>query len=239
MAAGQRARLHYFAGRGRAETTRWMLAATGIPFENIALETPEALAALRATGKLPFDQIPLLEIDGLHLSQSSALIRYLARRGDLYGDTPVEAMWCDMVAGAVADFAETAMQAAFMRTHEEALVALAQRVSKFAPRFENRLSLNQTGYVTGDRMSFADVVLAQATHSYREIEGKLLAAYPLLNGHCDLITNRPDISTYLKSPLCYPPPDDDYVISTARTLQRALPAHMPDQNRFVVLNSSA
>ena len=37
-----------------------------IEFENVPVETPEALAALRASGKLPFDQMPLLEIDGLN-----------------------------------------------------------------------------------------------------------------------------------------------------------------------------
>lgn len=86
--------LHYFKGRGRAETTRWMLAVNRIDFQNIAIDTPEALAALRASGKLPFDQMPLLELDGLNLSQSSAMIRYLARRGDLYGDDDTDALWC-------------------------------------------------------------------------------------------------------------------------------------------------
>ena len=57
--------LHYFKGRGRAETTRWMLAINQIAFENVPIETPEARAALRATSKLPFDQLPLLEINGL------------------------------------------------------------------------------------------------------------------------------------------------------------------------------
>jgi glutathione S-transferase len=61
-------RLHYFKGRGRAETTRWMLAINQIAFENVPVETPKAFATLRATGKLPFDQMPLLEIDGLNLS---------------------------------------------------------------------------------------------------------------------------------------------------------------------------
>ena len=79
-------KLHYFNGRGRAETTRWMLAVNQIAFENVSVETPEALAALRATGKLPFDQMPLLEVDGLNLSQSSAMIRYLARRGGFVAD---------------------------------------------------------------------------------------------------------------------------------------------------------
>ena len=32
------AKLHYFKGRGRAETTRWMLAINNIDFINISLE---------------------------------------------------------------------------------------------------------------------------------------------------------------------------------------------------------
>lgn len=58
------ARLHYFLGRGRAETTRWMLAFNQIDFINIPIKTPKELSLLRASGKLPFDQMPLLEIDG-------------------------------------------------------------------------------------------------------------------------------------------------------------------------------
>ena len=80
-----------------------MLAINQIEFENVAIETPQDLADLRASGKLPFDQMPLLEISGLNLSQSTAMIRYLARLGDLYGDSDTDAVWCDMIAGAVAD----------------------------------------------------------------------------------------------------------------------------------------
>lgn len=227
------ARLHYFAGRGRAETTRWMLAVSEIPFENIPLESPEALAALRATGKLPFDQIPLLEIDGLCLSQSTAMIRYLARRGDLYGDSKTDAMWCDMIAGAAADFAETSMQAAFMSSHEHALSALHDRVRKFGPKFEVRLRDNGAPYVSGKRLTFADVVLAQATSAYDELSNGILGDYPLLQAHQLQVCSLPGIAAYLKSDLFYPTPGDDYVISAARTLQRALPAHMPDPDRFV------
>ena len=77
-------KLHYFLGRGRAETTRWMLAINQIGFNNIPITTPEDLIELRSSGKLPFDQMPLLEINGMNLSQSSGMIRYLARIGGFY-----------------------------------------------------------------------------------------------------------------------------------------------------------
>lgn len=227
------AKLHYFKGRGRAETTRWMLAVNRIDFENIAIETPEALAALRASGKLPFDQMPLLELDRLNLSQSSAMIRYLARRGDLYGDDDADALWCDMIAGAVADFAETAIQAAFQPSTEIAMASMQARFAKFGPRFEARLASNGGDFCVGTRLSFADVVLAEALTSYLEWLPDLLSETSRLKGLQSRVLEQEGIASYLGSEQHYPKADDDYVIAAARVLQRALPPHMPDADRFV------
>ena len=225
--------LHYFKGRGRAETTRWMLALNGIAFENQAVETPQALAALRATGKLPFDQMPLLEIDGLNLSQSTAMIRYLARRGDFYGDNDADALWCDMIAGAVADFAETALQAAFQPTKEIATSVLQARFAKFGPCFETRLAGNVSGLCAGARMTFADVVLAEALSAYLDWCPDILAGRPRLSALHERVLSDPGIARYLRSAQRYPAADDVYVIDVAAVLQRALPPHMPDPDRFV------
>ncbi len=228
------ARLHYFKGRGRAETTRWMLAVGQIAFENVPVSTPDALAALRATGKLPFDQMPLLEIDGLNLSQSTAMIRYLARRHDFYGETSMDALWCDMIAGAVADFAETALQAAFQPTKEIALAALRGRFEKFGPRFEARLAGNISGFCVGTRLTFADVVLAEALTAYLDWAPDILADTPLLSALHERVLSAPGIAGYLQSEQHYPMAGDEYVIDVASVLQRQLPAHFPDPNRFVL-----
>jgi len=231
---GEPIRLHYFKGRGRAETTRWMLAVNRIDFANVALASANELAALRATGKLPFDQLPLLEIDGLNLSQSTAMIRYLARRGDLYGDSDDDRLWCDMVAGASADFAETAMQAAFQPTAAVAEANLRKAFAKFGPRFEARLTANGGRHIAGSRLSFADVVLTEALTSYRELVPDILDPTPGLADLQRRITELPGIAAYLASPNRWPVPDDQYVIDVARVLRRALPPHMPDPDRFVV-----
>lgn len=228
------AKLTYFRGRGRAETTRWMLAAAGVEFVNLPIDTAEELAALRAAGKLPFDQMPLLELDGHHLSQSSAMIRYLARRGGLYGANDRDAMWADMIAGAVADFAETAMQAAFKPSAEIATAELETRFAKFGPRFEARIAAQGSGFCAAGRMTFADVVLAEALSSYLEWLPGLLERTPGLKALYEKVTSDPLIASYLASDLRYPKPDDDYVIAAARVLRRALPPHMPDAQRFVL-----
>ena len=228
------AKLTYFRGRGRAETTRWMLAATGVNFINVPIDSPGELASLRASGKLPFDQMPLLEIDQHCLSQSSAMIRYLARRGGLYGSNDTDAMWCDMVAGVVADFAETAMQAAFKPSAEVAIAELEGRFAKFGPRFDARIDDQGSGVCAAETMTFADVVLAEALSSYLEWCPDILDHTPNLNALYEKVTATPGIASYLASDLRYPKPGDDYVIAVGRVLQRALPPHMPSADRFVV-----
>ncbi len=226
-------KLTYFRGRGRAETTRWMLAAAGVDFINIPIDTPEDLAELRRSGKLPFDQMPLLEIDGQNLSQSSAMIRYLARRSGLYGENNTEAMWCDLVAGVTADFAETALQAAFKPTVEIAVADLEDRFAKFGPRFESRIREQGSGYSAAKTMTFADVVLTEALDAYLEWCPDILSDTPLLKSLHEQVVAHDGIASYLASDLRYPMADSDYVIAIAKVLGRALPPHMPDPDRFV------
>ncbi len=54
-----------------------MLAATEIDFKQVALNTYSEFDALRESGQLLFRQLPLLELDGLFLVQSQAIVRYV------------------------------------------------------------------------------------------------------------------------------------------------------------------
>lgn len=227
------AKLTYFKGRGRAETTRWMLAANQIEFENCVIATAQELSELRASEKLPFDQMPLLEINDRRLSQSSAMIRYLARLGGFYGDNDAEAADCDLVAGVVADFAEAGLQAAFQPTDQAATELLTARFDKFGPRFEAWLSQNGTGVCAGSRVSFADIVMAEALSGYLERCSDILNSTPLMKALYQKVLGLPGIARYLASDLRYPMPGDTYVIDVARVLERALPSHMADANQFV------
>ena len=161
------------------------------------------------------------------------MIRYLARRGRYYGETDVDALWCDMIAGAVADFAETSIQAAFQPTTEAAVESLRGRFGKFGPVFETRLAETGTGFCVGARLTFADVVLAEALTGYLEWVPGLLVDTPLLGSLHAQVLDLPGIAAYLNSAQRYPMAGDTYVIDAASVLQRALPAHLPDQNRFV------
>ena len=235
---GDIAKLHYFKGRGRAETTRWMLAVNEIEFENVSLSGPADFRNLKLAGKLPFNQLPLLEIDGLNLSQSAAMVGYLARRGGFYGDGPVETVWCDMIAGAIADFNTPAMQFAFQPDPEVAKQGLRASVAKFCPHFARILERNGGEFLVGARRSLADVVLAESLTSYLEFISECLNEYPGLKDLQARVIYEPGIAAYLRSANRWRRPNNQYVIDIAAVLQRALPAHMPDPNRFVTNQSS-
>jgi glutathione S-transferase len=65
--------LHYFDGRGRANPIRFLLEETGTAYREEPIRDATAMADLRRSGKLMYGQVPMLEIDGIHLVQACTL----------------------------------------------------------------------------------------------------------------------------------------------------------------------
>ncbi len=78
------------------------------------------------------------------------------------------------------------------------------------------------------------MVLAESLTSYLEIMPHSLDALLALNGLQKRVVVDAGIAAYLRSPNRWRRPDDQYVIDVARVLQRALPSHMSDPDRFGV-----
>src|SRR5512140_3981478 len=104
--------LLYFAGRGRAELIRLILAEAGVEYDehHVGHGTPPAggrptdLGALKAAGVLPFGAVPVWEEPGgFRLAQSAAIVNHPARRHGLRGASPLDAARCDELLGAVED----------------------------------------------------------------------------------------------------------------------------------------
>ena len=54
-------------------------------FEEKFIETPEDFEKLKKDGGLMFQQVPMVEIDGMKLVQSRAILNYIAAKYNLYG----------------------------------------------------------------------------------------------------------------------------------------------------------
>ncbi|XP_034847573.1 glutathione S-transferase A3 isoform X2 [Mirounga leonina] len=99
-------KLHYFNGRGRMESIRWLLAAAGVEFEEKFIETPEDWDKLRNDGCLMFQQVPMVEMDGMKLVQTRAILNYIAAKYNLYGKDIKERALIDMYTEGMADLNE-------------------------------------------------------------------------------------------------------------------------------------
>uniref|UniRef100_A0A8C7BKR4 glutathione transferase n=1 Tax=Neovison vison TaxID=452646 RepID=A0A8C7BKR4_NEOVI len=67
------------------ESVRWVLAATGIEFDEEFLETKERLQKLQDGNHLLFQQVPMVEIDGMKLVQTGSILHCIADKHHLLG----------------------------------------------------------------------------------------------------------------------------------------------------------
>ena len=74
------AHIYYFPGAGRAEAIKLSLDLAGIPYTFKGVENwPEEKAEGLKTGSLPFGQVPMVEMDGLHMVQTLAILNHISR----------------------------------------------------------------------------------------------------------------------------------------------------------------
>lgn len=158
------ATLYYFKGRGLADQVRWMLAYTGVSFAGRVVDKRARFLKL-ADAQLPFGQLPLLQIDGVELVQSQAIIRYLAKRANLMGATAKEEVICDMIAETIRDLISLCAGAPFARRRsvaegEKHIKLMKEKWLARAQRLEIGLRANGGVYLVGKSVTYADVLLA-------------------------------------------------------------------------------
>ncbi|XP_043449103.1 glutathione S-transferase alpha-4-like [Prionailurus bengalensis] len=132
-------KLCYFRGRGRMESIRWLLAAGGVEFEEEFIETTEQYEKLQKDGCLLFGQVPMVEIDGMVLTQTRAILSYLAAKYDLYGKDLKETVRINMYADGTLDLMMMTAQAAFKppEEKEENLTLIVKKAkTRYFPAFE-------------------------------------------------------------------------------------------------------
>ncbi len=179
-----------------------MLAAAEVPFVNVCLSTAAEFAALKREGKLAFGQVPLLELDGLRLVQSQAILRHVARTRGLAGADAREQATADQVAEACGDFRAALLSLPFSGNKQ----ACAAAVQRYAPVFNSLLADSQW-VAAGDALTYADALLAEAVTGYSELFGDAwLSELPRLKAHRERVCALPGVAAYLSSPLRFPFP---------------------------------
>lgn len=198
-------RLTYFDSPGRAESIRVVLRLGGVPFEDHRLKFPEFMA-LKADGAFPLGSVPVLDVDGLAVPQTAAMLRFAARLGggSLYPEDPLEALLVDSVLESFNDTLSNALLPSLFERDPSKKLAMREalaagpmaRVFHFV---EGLLGRHGGPFVLGERLSIADVVVALQVLQIRRgvldgIDPAALSAWPNLQRLADAYLADPRIA---------------------------------------------
>ncbi|XP_068251969.1 glutathione S-transferase 3-like isoform X2 [Nyctibius grandis] len=176
-------RLTYFNGRGRMESIRWLLAAAGVEFQEIFFESREQYEKLIKDGVLMFQQVPLVEIDGMKMVQTRAILSYIAGKYNLYGKDLKERALIDMYVEGITDLMQMILMFPFSppEAKEKTLDSIKERATnRYFPVFEKVLKQHGQDFLVGNKFSWADVQLIEAILAVEENIPGVLSEFPLL-----------------------------------------------------------
>ncbi|ETL31147.1 hypothetical protein F441_16354 [Phytophthora nicotianae CJ01A1] len=156
-------KLVYMPKPGRAEPIRLAFYIGGVEFEDERI-TVEELTNLKPS--LPFNQLPVLEVDGEVIAQSLAILRYAGTLSGLYPVTdPVAAYRIDELFAILDDMFNYPLWGASHREKdtEKQLAMRGELSSGMVPKtlefLEKRITANKGPYAAGANLTVADLAI--------------------------------------------------------------------------------
>ncbi|KAF8363340.1 hypothetical protein PRIPAC_90263 [Pristionchus pacificus] len=200
-------KLTYFNVRGRGEPVRMMFTIAGVPFEDKRIDKAD-WPELKKT--FPFGTLPVLEVDGVQIGQTLAIVRYVAREFGLAGPDNLTAALADALADQFVDFLQSTekwLVSTFggTATSEEKdeiynTVFVPAREKHFA-YFEAALAKSTTGWYAGTpELTHADVVIANYLAFVSSLDknaDKLFEGFPLMEAQYKKFFAHPKLQKYL------------------------------------------
>uniref|UniRef100_A0A8D2D1D9 Glutathione S-transferase n=1 Tax=Sciurus vulgaris TaxID=55149 RepID=A0A8D2D1D9_SCIVU len=153
---------------------------------------------------LDFPNLPYL-IDGTHrITQSNAILRYIARKHNLCGETEEEKIRVDILENQAMDtrmqFAMVCYNPDFEKKKPEYLEILPEKMKLFSQ------FLGKRPWFAGDKITFVDFLAYDILDQHRLFEPKCLDAFPNLKDFMSRFEGLKKISAYMKSSRFLPTP---------------------------------
>lgn len=146
---------------------------------------------------LEFPNLPYY-IDGdVKLTQSMAIIRYIADKHNMLGGCPKERAEISMLEGAVLDIRYGVSRIAYSKDFETLKVDFLNKLPEMLKMFEDRLC--HKTYLNGDHVTHPDFMLYDALDVVLYMDPMCLDAFPKLVCFKKRIEAIPQIDKYLKS----------------------------------------
>jgi glutathione S-transferase len=187
---------------GRGEPIRIALHSAGIDFEDHRISIEEFM---KTRGDMRFTCVPELEVDGVTVTQSNSMLRYVGKMADLYPQDNLQALYCDEAMDAVEDLLHQIVQS-FGLEGDELKIAREKLVSGWISVFLKGLAeiLQRAGgeYFADNRLTVADLKVFVQIRSLRtgtldHVPTDLVAELaPSLVQHERRVGNDPIVTAY-------------------------------------------
>ena len=151
----------------RAEVLRVSLFIRNIPFEDIRVSREEFIHLIK-TGflpngmKVPFHQLPVIEVDGEIIGQTGAIARYCGKVSNLYADDMLKAAKIDQIIDAATDITNVVSPTIREKDQEKKMEDRKVLVNKLLPRWfrylENLLLEDDSTWFV-EKMTIADIAI--------------------------------------------------------------------------------
>ncbi|XP_053566354.1 glutathione S-transferase 3 isoform X2 [Bombina bombina] len=148
-----------------------------------------------------FQQVPLVEIDGLKLVQTKAILNYIAARYSLYGKNIKERAYIDMYVDGTTDLMAMIIYHFFLPEvdiENQRNVIKDKAVNRYFPVYEKVLKDHGQDYLVGNCLSWADVHLLEAILMMEELYSDILSGFPHLKAFKERTSNIPTIKKFLQ-----------------------------------------
>ena len=152
----------------RAEVLRVSLYISGIPFEDVRISREEFNNMIK-TGllpngkKVPFHQLPVIEVDGKIIGQTGAIARYCGKVSNLYSEDILEAAKIDQIIDAATDITNLVSPTIREKNEQKKIEDRKILTNKLLPRWfkylENLLSDETSEWFVENKMTIADIAI--------------------------------------------------------------------------------
>ena len=199
--------LGYWKIRGLAQPIRLLLGYTKTEFEDKTYDVGDAPTYDRSswtnvkfTLGLDFPNLPYL-IDGeIKLTQSNAILRYIARKHNMDGNTIHEKCRIDMMENELMDFRIAFSTLCYFTKPEE----LNETLTRYKTSVHTRLKayndfLGESNFVVGDKLTFVDFVFYELLDAHKSLQEDILASHPNLEAFVERFEELPEIHEFMRS----------------------------------------
>ncbi|XP_056625490.1 glutathione S-transferase P-like [Triplophysa dalaica] len=189
--------LTYFAVKGRCSALMIMLADQNQTWKENALTFDEwGKGDLKKT--CVFGQLPKFEDGDFVLFQSNAMLRHVGRKHGAYGKNDHEAAHIDMMNDGVEDLRLKYLKLIYQE-YETGKDAYIKDLANHLSKFEAFMAKNKSGFLVGDKISFADYNLFDLLLNHKVLCSTCLDSFPTLKKFVDMMSARPKIKALLES----------------------------------------